>query len=107
MAKTDTWILDTAACWPAPLDVLLTCLPQQILGCAEDTIITWTDTDIGVDVALSFQEVGGCTQVWYRPYEGISSWNVALFTLICQDWVLEFARLGPLQTCKAQAGCAS
>ena len=31
---------------------------------AEDTIITWTDTDIGVDVALSFQEAEGCSSIW-------------------------------------------
>ena len=36
-----------------------------LVACAEDTIITWTDSDIGVDVALSFQEVGGCTSVWW------------------------------------------
>lgn len=44
------------------------CTPESSLTmhamCAEDTIITWTDSDIGVDVALSFQEVGGCTSVW-------------------------------------------
>jgi hypothetical protein len=32
--------------------------------CAEDTIITWTDKDIGTDVALSFQEAVGCNAIW-------------------------------------------
>ncbi len=32
--------------------------------CAEDTIITWTDTELGTDIALSFQEAAGCNYVW-------------------------------------------
>jgi protein phosphatase 4 regulatory subunit 3 len=31
---------------------------------AEDTIITWTDTELGTDIALSFQEAAGCNYVW-------------------------------------------
>lgn len=36
---------------------------------AEETIITWSDAEIGTDVALSFQEADGCNSVWYavRP----------------------------------------
>jgi protein phosphatase-4 regulatory subunit 3 len=30
----------------------------------EDTIITWTDTELGTDIALSFQEAAGCNYVW-------------------------------------------
>lgn len=32
---------------------------------ADETIITWSDAEIGTDVALSFQEAGGCDTVWY------------------------------------------
>lgn len=32
---------------------------------AEETIITWSDAEIGTDVALSFQEADGCNSVWY------------------------------------------
>lgn len=32
---------------------------------ADETIITWSDAEIGTDVALSFQEAGGCDAVWY------------------------------------------
>lgn len=32
---------------------------------ADETIITWTDPDIGTDVALSFQEGQGCNAIWY------------------------------------------
>ena len=31
---------------------------------AEETIITWSDAEIGTDVALSFQEADGCNSVW-------------------------------------------
>jgi hypothetical protein len=31
---------------------------------ADETIITWTDPDIGTDVALSFQEAQGCSAIW-------------------------------------------
>lgn len=34
--------------------------------CAENTIITWLDDDIGTDVALSFQEEDGCAAIWDR-----------------------------------------
>lgn len=30
----------------------------------DETIITWSDAEIGTDVALSFQEAGGCDAVW-------------------------------------------
>eukprot|EP00887_Chlorella_sp_A99_P007007 scaffold2.g7007.t1 len=30
----------------------------------DDTIITWSDADLGTDVALSFQESRGCNYVW-------------------------------------------
>lgn len=30
----------------------------------DDTIITWSDHDIGTDVALSFQEATGCHAIW-------------------------------------------
>ncbi|KAL4852743.1 Serine/threonine-protein phosphatase 4 regulatory subunit 3 [Chlorella vulgaris] len=30
----------------------------------DDTIITWTDPEIGTDIALSFQEVRGCSYIW-------------------------------------------
>ena len=32
---------------------------------ADETIITWSDAEIGTDIALSFQEAGGCDTVWY------------------------------------------
>lgn len=35
-----------------------------IMLCADETIITWTDPDIGTDVALSFQEGQGCNAIW-------------------------------------------
>ncbi len=38
------------------------CLTSE---CADETIITWSDAEIGTDVALSFQEAGGCDTVWY------------------------------------------
>lgn len=34
------------------------------LARADETIITWSDAEIGTDVALSFQEAGGCDAVW-------------------------------------------
>jgi hypothetical protein len=34
------------------------------LAFADETIITWSDAEIGTDVALSFQEAGGCDAVW-------------------------------------------
>jgi hypothetical protein len=33
-------------------------------GATDETIITWTDPDIGTDVALSFQEAQGCSAIW-------------------------------------------
>lgn len=30
----------------------------------DDTIISWTDPDIGTDIALSFQEARGCNYIW-------------------------------------------
>lgn len=39
------------------------CSPHGAWG-ADDTIITWTDKDIGTDVALSFQEALGCNAIW-------------------------------------------
>lgn len=30
----------------------------------DDTIITWTDSSLGTDIALSFQEISGCNFVW-------------------------------------------
>ena len=37
-------------------------LPSPALP--DDTIITWTDVDVGTDVALSFQEASGCHAIW-------------------------------------------
>ena len=34
---------------------------------ADDTIITWSDPEIGTDIALSFQESVGCSLIWYGP----------------------------------------
>lgn len=31
---------------------------------ADETIITWSDVDVGTDVALSFQEANGCHAIW-------------------------------------------
>lgn len=31
---------------------------------SDDTIITWTDAEIGTDIALSFAEVVGCNYIW-------------------------------------------
>lgn len=36
----------------------------DVLGGAEDTIITWTDAELETDIALSFQEELGCNYVW-------------------------------------------
>lgn len=30
----------------------------------DDTIITWTDSEIGTDIALSFQDPRGCNHIW-------------------------------------------
>ncbi|KAJ7545388.1 hypothetical protein O6H91_09G117300 [Diphasiastrum complanatum] len=30
----------------------------------EDTIISWTDSEVGTDLALSFQEAMGCSYIW-------------------------------------------
>jgi protein phosphatase 4 regulatory subunit 3 len=38
--------------------------PNSPLTLADDTIITWTDSDVGTDVALSFQEANGCHAIW-------------------------------------------
>lgn len=35
-----------------------------VLG-ADDTIITWSDPEVGTDIALSFQESVGCSFIWY------------------------------------------
>jgi protein phosphatase 4 regulatory subunit 3 len=35
----------------------------------DDTIITWTDAQIGTDVALSFQEGAGCNRIWRQIQE--------------------------------------
>jgi protein phosphatase-4 regulatory subunit 3 len=40
-----------------------TCRPP-VFVLADETIITWTDPDIGTDVALSFQEAQGCSAIW-------------------------------------------
>lgn len=32
--------------------------------CSDDTIITWTDPEVGTDIALSFAEVVGCSHIW-------------------------------------------
>ena len=31
----------------------------------EETIIMWSDPDIGTDIALSFQEATGCNAIWW------------------------------------------
>lgn len=31
---------------------------------SDDTIITWPDPALGTDIALSFQDAGGCNHVW-------------------------------------------
>ena len=38
--------------------------PLDRLPQGDDTIITWSDSDLGTDVALSFQEPQGCNYVW-------------------------------------------
>ncbi|KAF8063085.1 smkA [Scenedesmus sp. PABB004] len=39
-------------------------LHDDIYNRQDETIITWTDPDIGTDVALSFQEGAGCNTIW-------------------------------------------
>eukprot|EP00775_Hariotina_reticulata_P003204 gene3204-3481_t len=39
-------------------------LHEDIYNRQDETIITWTDPDIGTDVALSFQEGQGCNAIW-------------------------------------------
>lgn len=36
-------------------------------ACADDTIITWSDPELGTDIALSFQEAVGCSYIWCGP----------------------------------------
>ena len=31
---------------------------------ADDTIISWTDSEAGTDIAISFQETAGCRHMW-------------------------------------------
>jgi hypothetical protein len=38
--------------------------PDIFAVVAEDTIITWSDPEIGTDIALSFQEAAGCDYIW-------------------------------------------
>ena len=38
--------------------------PPAPFSIKDDTIITWTDVDVGTDVALSFQEATGCHAIW-------------------------------------------
>ncbi|KIY96623.1 putative Serine/threonine-protein phosphatase 4 regulatory subunit 3 [Monoraphidium neglectum] len=40
------------------------CTDDDIYHRQDDTIITWTDVDVGTDVALSFQEANGCHAIW-------------------------------------------
>ena len=39
-------------------------LTRLLMNCIEDTIITWNDSHAKTDVALSFQEQTGCSEVW-------------------------------------------
>ena len=34
---------------------------------ADETIISWTDSEAGTDIAISFQESAGCRQMWCDP----------------------------------------
>lgn len=40
---------------------------------AEDTIITWSDAEIGTDIALSFQEAVGCNHIWCAPHRWLAA----------------------------------
>lgn len=74
--------------------LLYSTAPSQLsdtVGCpvsADETIITWTDPDIGTDVALSFQEGQGCNAIWYALAQlckqcrvaGSASGNMASYT---------------------------
>ncbi|CAG9464867.1 unnamed protein product [Pedinophyceae sp. YPF-701] len=37
---------------------------EEVYQKQSDSIITWTDQDVGIDIALSFQEPMGCQAVW-------------------------------------------
>jgi hypothetical protein len=58
-------LLHSSRAWPCSC-VLPRTVPDWPLSLlfADETIITWTDPDIGTDVALSFQEAQGCSAIW-------------------------------------------
>jgi hypothetical protein len=45
--------------------------------CAEDTIITWSDPELGTDIALSFQEAVGCSYIWCAAVCWAPGWQHA------------------------------
>lgn len=64
----------------------------------DETIITWSDAEIGTDIALSFQEAGGCDTVWYDTAAHALSTQILLAactayhllpcTLSCCTWLV-------------------
>jgi hypothetical protein len=46
------------------MSVLFAAIATAASVLTDETIITWTDPDIGTDVALSFQEGQGCNAIW-------------------------------------------
>ena len=59
---------------------------------ADDTIITWSDPEIGTDIALSFQESVGCSLIWYGPVLSSSRGSVyhvwlCLPECLCTAWL--------------------
>jgi protein phosphatase 4 regulatory subunit 3 len=44
--------------------LFLFCDVVRALTCYSDTLIVWQEPDTARDIALSFQEVGGCVEIW-------------------------------------------
>ncbi|KAG8370504.1 hypothetical protein BUALT_Bualt14G0123700 [Buddleja alternifolia] len=42
----------------------------------EDTIISWRDSDLSTEVALSFQETTGCSYIWLVSYRVNQTWTI-------------------------------
>lgn len=72
---------------------------------ADETIITWSDAEIGTDVALSFQEAGGCDTVWYAS---LRCKLVACLLLVLQQSTFSLVRalmcIGLSQCCYGLQG---
>lgn len=70
------------------------CMLKELL-LAEETIITWSDAEIGTDVALSFQEADGCNSVWYAAQYRFHTASMTVYMpqdrSCCHGWLLGLA----------------